>query len=632
MNHFVNRLYVWRDKKEDTEKKRGPFSLKRKLVFFISVSWLVPICIFLIFTLNSYRTTYVDKTENLITSNMQYSSMLVAAKLDESIRLIQKPTYERDWEKAWEDYSNKKMTKTEFISIIRESLKTRYCLDEKFDTYAFYLNDGTSGYSKDNPDVAFLEPDGYASRAGMDYYTFLHKTQPEILDILDEDNNYVQVLVVDNTLYLIRNVYTVSNYQKYMTLVVALNTGKLFSGFAVDEIQNLALQFGAEDALLFLRQGQRDDNEYANAIYSYMMSQTNTENKERFHIVSNSHYKGYIYETKKDNYHMAILYAVNKKVIFESLIGLYKTLVVMGLLMIPLVIFTFRFLKTEIEIPVYKLVTVSKTITEGKIGTVVEGEDMPNREFDYLVTSFNHMSEKVKYLFDSVYNEKLARKDAQIAALQAQINPHFLNNTLEMMNWQARMSDDIKVCKMIEALGTVLDHSMNRDNKKEIYLSEELRCVDAYLYIMSMRFGQRLQIERDIDESLLWIHVPQLILQPIIENAIMHGIERAKSGVITLRIHHDETYAYLDVMNTGKTLTKNKLEAAQKILNGDEDCIPEGSGKHTSIGIRNVNERIKLVYGEEYGLMVDILEDGRFLSRIVLPFVEIEAIRGKEQD
>ena len=246
---------------------------------------------------------------------------------------------------------------------------------------------------------------------------------------------------------------------------------------------------------------------------------------------------------------------------------------------------------------------------------------MPNQEFQYMRESFDVMSAQVKNLFDSVYNEKLARKDAQIQALQAQINPHFLNNTLEMMNWQARMSGNAVVSKMIESLGTVLDYRMNRANVKEIHLAEELRCIDAYFYIMSMRFGQRLQIEKTIDEEMLGILVPPLILQPIVENAIVHGVERVQNGKIRLGIWHDENNAYLEVRNTGKKLTEEARERIRIMLSDDEEKLPEGTGQHTSIGIRNVNRRIRLVYGEEYGLAIVQEENLETVSTITIPYM-----------
>ena len=234
--------------------------------------------------------------------------------------------------------------------------------------------------------------------------------------------------------------------------------------------------------------------------------------------------------------------------------------------------------------------------------------------------SFDSMSAQVKYLFDYVYDEKLARKDAQIQALQAQINPHFLNNTLEMMNWQVRMSGNVEVSKMIESLGTVLDYRMNRADVKEILLAEELQCIDAYFYIMSMRFGQRLSISRQVDEDLLYIMVPPLILQPLVENAIIHGVEAVKNAEIKIQIYHDEEKVYLEVLNTGKALTEEGKERIRALLNDEDYQIKQAPGKHTSIGIRNVNRRIHLVYGEDYGLTITQNEDLVTTSRITLPY------------
>lgn len=253
------------------------------------------------------------------------------------------------------------------------------------------------------------------------------------------------------------------------------------------------------------------------------------------------------------------------------------------------------------------------------MGAMVEGE-MPNAEFQYMKERFDSMSGQVRCLFEYAYDEKLARKDAQIQALQAQINPHFLNNTLEMMNWQARMSGDTVIPKMIEALGTVLDYRMNRAQVKEIHLTEELRCVNAYFYIMSMRFGQRLRIEQEIDEELRYLMVPPLILQPLVENAVVHGVEVMANGLIRLNVYHDREHVYLEVRNTGKEMTEEAKKKIEAILEGTEAQIPKEPGRHTSIGIQNVNRRIRLMYGEEYGLAIGQEADFETVSRITIPY------------
>jgi two-component system sensor histidine kinase YesM len=266
-----------------------------------------------------------------------------------------------------------------------------------------------------------------------------------------------------------------------------------------------------------------------------------------------------------------------------------------------------------------RMIDAAKTLEKGDIGMQIAGKPMPNTEFDVLQDSFNQMSSEIKYLFDYAYTEKLARKDAKIIALQSQINPHFLNNTLEMMNWQARMAGDVTVSKMIEALGTLLNYSMDRSNKKMINLAEELRCVDAYCYIISMRFGKRLKIEKEVDTNLLQLQVPQLILQPLIENAVVHGVETVKSGTIQIKVYKEGLNAILQIINTGRNMTTEDTERVERILNGKYVQNPEEKAVHESMGIHNVNERIKLIFGEEYGLTIKPITEGETASTVTLP-------------
>ncbi|MDD3206056.1 MAG: histidine kinase [Lachnospiraceae bacterium] len=594
---------------ERKNKSAKPRTLKSSLVIFVLGCWLVPISLFLLFTIFFYQKAYVDKNERLIRDSIANAAYLASVRLEEDIRVLQKPSYERDWEKEWISMKKGNISQKEFINDIKESLKTKYYSDKKFDLYAFYLE-------------GVEEPPCYSSRIGFSYNDFQKEASPIVEKIRVEDTNYVQIRVIQNKVYIIRNLYTVSSYKKYGTLVVALNSDKIFDGFVMEHPENIALVFNTRDELLFPNADMREDNTHARKFYANMLTKLTPRGNYEYTETEDAGYVGYTYQIRTDNYNIAILYPAKKTDVYATLYKIYETVGIFFLLLIPFMFLTVYFLRIQVEEPVDELIELSKRISEGNLGTTSH-KQMPNQELSYLLHSVNDMSTQLDYLFNSVYSEKLLRKDAQIMALQAQINPHFLNNTLEIMNWQARMSEDITVCKMIESLGTVLDHTMNRDNKKEVYLSEELRCVDAYLYIMSMRFGQRLQIERMIDESLLWINVPQLILQPIIENAILHGIERAKSGIITIHVHHDKIYTYLDVINTGKEISEEKIKKIQQILE-DESMIPERNGKHTSIGVRNVNSRIKLVYGDEYGLQISLLPDKRFLSRILIPYRNTE--------
>lgn len=318
---------------------------------------------------------------------------------------------------------------------------------------------------------------------------------------------------------------------------------------------------------------------------------------------------------------LEIIYLSSNRQLYIEVYEFYKVILFIILLMIPLFVYVFYFLKIHISKPITKMIDASKAIERGAIGTIVRDEKMPNIEFEYLREAFNKMSKQVKYLFDYAYDEKMARKDAKIMALQAQINPHFLNNTLEMMNWQARMSGNLEVSSMIESLGVVLDYNMNRESKRLTTLSQELRCADAYFHIISKRFGKRLTVEKEIDQKLLPVKVPQLVLQPMIENAVVHGIERIKQGIIKIKIHSDVENVYLQVMNSGKPLTKEAKERIEILLNQRQEEISKEMGYHVSLAIRNINERVKLIYGEEYGLCIE--QEGEYIvSTIVIPIRE----------
>jgi two-component system sensor histidine kinase YesM len=339
-------------------------------------------------------------------------------------------------------------------------------------------------------------------------------------------------------------------------------------------------------------------------------------------------YTGMIYQQKYDDFHFGAILVVNERVIFSELQDLYRVMFFITIIIIPVFIYMIYFISHHITKPMSVMIDAAKSLEKGDIGMLIEDRKMPNTEFDVLKSSFNQMSSEIKYLFDYAYSEKLARKDAKIIALQSQINPHFLNNTLEMMNWQARMAGDVTVSKMIEALGTLLNYSMDRSNKKMINLAEELRCVDAYCYIISMRFGKRLKIEKEVDNELLQLEVPQLILQPLIENAVVHGVEKVKNGTIWIKVYKVESNAILQIINTGKGMTQEELGRVHRILEGRYEQEDNKDGRHESLGIHNVNERIKLIYGEEYGLTIEPIADEETASTITLP-LEYDAAKVK---
>ena len=582
-------------------------SLQITLMAVFAASWLIPIAVFSFFIFYTYQNAYIEKSDNLIKNAVNVSGVLVMNEIDEAVTKMQKPTYEGEWESMFDKYAKGKVTRADYLTSIKASLISKFYMDDQIARYAFYMTGDESACC-------------YSGKNGYSYEDYMTYVQPVVDEVMQKDSDYVEVYIIDNQIYLMRNLYTVKDYKKYGTIVVGINRSSMFQKIPLEESQNIRISVNGEAEYLTKGKHADEADEKKENVYDQLVQvNRGLTMGQRVTGITDRNYAGYAFYAATDNYELSIYYLMDEKELYSGIAHLNVIVVITLAAMACLMLLTYFYLSRQIEHPLKRLMDASKEIKDGKFGSVIDGEQMPNMEFDSLVSSFNAMSLQVKHLFDTVYMEKMATKDAQIAALQAQINPHFLNNTLEMMNWQARMNNDIEVCKMIESLGTVLDSSMNRRNDRLVRLADELRCGDAFLYIMSMRFGQRLKVERNIDESLQQIYVPQLILQPLLENAIKHGIEKVSSGTIWLEIYRDGANVNIDVINTGKPLTETELVRIQKIIAGTCRLDKSEPGVHTSIGIYNVNKRISLIFGAEYGLKVMQTEDGRIVSRIVIP-------------
>ncbi len=171
--------------------------------------------------------------------------------------------------------------------------------------------------------------------------------------------------------------------------------------------------------------------------------------------------------------------------------------------------------------PINKLVKSIKKVQEDKVYEEIAVDRMD--ELGYLSNCFNKMSLEIDILVNKVYKEQLTRREAELKALQAQINPHFLFNTLESINWMAMLNEAPQISEMVTSLSSLIEASIGKGNPL-ISIKEELRYVDSYILIMKKnRYGERLIYNKDVDDEIN-IQVPRLVLQPIVENAIYHGI------------------------------------------------------------------------------------------------------------
>jgi two-component system sensor histidine kinase YesM len=284
--------------------------------------------------------------------------------------------------------------------------------------------------------------------------------------------------------------------------------------------------------------------------------------------------------------------------LFKAILSAQRAVLIVfaGLFLIVLY-FSLRFAK-GITGPIEGLNMKMKKVQMGNFKYEDDEEDRrrPMDEAGQMHRNFRIMLERINQLITENYKKQLAVKESEFKALQAQINPHFLYNTLESINWSAKVAKQDQISQMVEALGYILRSSISIKDPL-VTLEEELKMVESYITIQEFRFDDRLDFQIDIEASLYKCVIPKLTLQPLIENAIRYGLEEMV-GVCTIRITGEsaEGKLILTVEDNGPGMEAALLEQFQNGI-----LSPRGTG----LGIKNIDERIKLLFGDLYGVSLE---------------------------
>ncbi|WP_160692192.1 sensor histidine kinase [Clostridium sp. C2-6-12] len=251
-------------------------------------------------------------------------------------------------------------------------------------------------------------------------------------------------------------------------------------------------------------------------------------------------------------------------------------------------------------------------------------ENDSDDELGELINNYNYMIAKMSVLVDDQYKLGKAVKNAELKALQSQINPHFLYNTLDMINWMAYKNMNSEISSAVKKLAKFYKLSLNK-GKDIISINDEINHVSLYTEIQNMRYSNRITLELDVDDFIKNCKIPKITLQPIVENAILHGIlaKGDVEGKIIITGTIDENAIYLRVSDDGIGIKESELPF---ILSAKKVKSNSTSSKGSGYGIRNINERIKLYYGDDFGLsFASTYEKGTTVT-IKIPIIEDELL------
>lgn len=325
---------------------------------------------------------------------------------------------------------------------------------------------------------------------------------------------------------------------------------------------------------------------------------------------------------KKDNiYNISSLDSCNWKIVGVSfndeITQAVKSQVVVGLIFALLFsafmsAVIYFLLSRTVTRPVRRLVASMQKF-EKQAETFEYKADMSNvAEFQTLSTSFEHMVLMIQSLVEKVHNEEIVLRKTELKALQAQINPHFLYNTLDSIQWMCEQDNSKDAVKMVGALAKLFRISISHGNEF-IAISDELKHAESYLIIQSYRYKNQFTYSFDVDKSVLDCMCNKITIQPFIENAIYHGLDRmVDEGEIKIIVERRGKDIVIIVKDNGLGMTEEQCKAV----------LQKGRSDSKGIGVKNVDDRLKIYFGEEYGITIDSELDVGTTVTIKIPKIE----------
>ena len=576
-------------------------SLLWSMLFLLLCGWFLPLLVTNgIMSIMATRKvhTQIDRS---VTTSMEKAAEIMELQLAESETASKNASYLnviREAYLTYQDGGNRRDFQTTVFTFLEQQ-------------YMFHKNcQAVNLVFREYPDDIYYTYNNSTGGTYRDITYFKTYVAKDLLEEMDDLDTRTELRSYDGRLYMIRNLVD-SKFHPFAILAIELNEESL--------MESLKSVWGYENAVVYLDGTYALSMEGGDSLHYGEEQQNRLAENDSFIEHASGRQNPYVYKRLK-LYHSTLdcVVELDRSAIYAEIKTIRYVYGILAVFALPLVFIIYNFLNKRVNRPVQDLIKVFDVVRAGEYGTQIE--NMANsEEFYHMEESFNYMSSQLKQQFDKIYMEEIALRDAKIMALQSQINPHFLNNTLEIINWEARLNGNMRVSQMIEALSTMLEATMNRKADPYNTVAEEMEYVDAYLYIITQRYGEKFTCRKEIDESLLNYKIPRLIVQPIAENAIEHGMSITREGELVIRLYRKREDLLCIEIENNRPLSEEDQAKIHKLLK--EGPNPQKEHR-VSLGIRNVDQRLRMMYGPECGLFISNNKNNHTVSTILVKIDE----------
>lgn len=316
----------------------------------------------------------------------------------------------------------------------------------------------------------------------------------------------------------------------------------------------------------------------------------------------------YRYHTQNLRLGLKVVIAIPENQLMELIFQTIRSYLIYAIILGVAIIGLSVLLILRLTIPLREIRKKITLVKEGQYDTKLP--DYNSREFQEISSVFNQMTERINYLITEVYQKKLLLQEEELKFLQSQMNPHFMFNVLNMIAIKAQLDKNHEIHKMTTAFSRLVQASIYRKDKELVSLRQELEYVEFYLYLQCTRYDGSLSYKITLeDDSLMDCQVPKLCLQFIVENAVVHGLE-PKSGGGTVEVLVSQRQGLLEMqvkdngMGFGSTAGAEGLEGAIPLPLNLPSHQDQATHRHNGVGINNLHQLIKLLYGQEYGISI----------------------------